>query len=224
MQINAVRAAAFVVGRLSAPSTHGRAPLNLGFEACVVQSAYAVGHGVDPELYVYRAAQLWISLSMLSKADMLNRLILIGLLTYRAYAAGPPRQPSIAFVVIDDLGFDDTSLHGSTQIPTPTLSSLAKEGVLLNNYYVMPVCTPTRSAIHTGRHPIHTGMQGGALLGQQRLGLPLGIVTLPQQLKKLGYSCYATGKWVKAQSSFLAQPQARVVLTVPTCCVDSVSI
>lgn len=105
-------------------------------------------------------------------------------------------KPSIAFVVIDDLGFDDTSLHGSTQIPTPTLASLAKEGILLNNYYVMPVCTPTRSAIHTGRHPIHTGMQGGALLGQQRLGLPVGIVTLPEQLQKLGYKCYATGKWV----------------------------
>jgi arylsulfatase A-like enzyme len=92
-------------------------------------------------------------------------------------------------------GFDDTSLHGSTQIPTPTLASLAKEGVLLMNYYVMPVCTPTRSAIHTGRHPIHTGMQGGALLGQQKLGLPVGIVTLPEQLKKLGYMCYAAGKW-----------------------------
>ena len=110
----------------------------------------------------------------------------------------PPLKPSIAFVVIDDLGFDDTSLHGSTQIPTPTLASLAKEGILLNNYYVMPVCTPTRSAIHTGRHPIHTGMQGGALLGQQRLGLPVGIVTLPEQLQKLGYKCYATGKWVIA--------------------------
>ena len=69
-------------------------------------------------------------------------------------------------------GFDDTSLHGSTQIPTPTLASLAKEGVLLMNYYVMPVCTPTRSAIHTGRHPIHTGMQGGALLGPKR---PAGV-------------------------------------------------
>ena len=92
-------------------------------------------------------------------------------------------------------GFDDTALHGSTQIPTPTLTALANEGVLLMNYYVMPVCTPTRSAIHTGRHPIHTGMQGGALLGQQKLGLPLGIVTLPEQLKELGYGCYAAGKW-----------------------------
>lgn len=137
--------------------------------------------------------------------------VLVGLLLgqhARADAGSPDtaatpssRQPSITFVVIDDLGWDDTSLHGSTQIPTPTLASLAKEGILLNNYYVMPVCTPTRSAIHTGRHPIHTGMQGGALLGQQRLGLPVGIVTLPEQLQKLGYRCYATGKWVSPQKS-----------------------
>lgn len=50
-------------------------------------------------------------------------------------------------------------------------------------YYVMPVCTPTRSALLTGRHPIHTGMACGALLGQQKLALPLQFETLPSLLK-----------------------------------------
>ena len=49
------------------------------------------------------------------------------------------------------------SFHGSDQIPTPNIDDLANSGVILNNYYVMPVCSPTRSAIMTGRYPIHTG-------------------------------------------------------------------
>ena len=49
------------------------------------------------------------------------------------------------------------SFHGSDQIPTPNIDDLANSGVILNNYYVLPVCSPTRSAIMTGRYPIHTG-------------------------------------------------------------------
>ena len=49
------------------------------------------------------------------------------------------------------------SFHGSDQIPTPNIDDLANSGVILNSYYVLPVCSPTRSAIMTGRYPIHTG-------------------------------------------------------------------
>lgn len=54
-------------------------------------------------------------------------------------------------------GWDDVSFHGSEQIPTPNLDALANSGIILNNYYVQSICTPTRSAIMTGRYPIHTG-------------------------------------------------------------------
>lgn len=54
-------------------------------------------------------------------------------------------------------GWNDVSFHGSPQILTPNMDKLALDGVILFNYYVLPICTPTRSALLTGRYAIHTG-------------------------------------------------------------------
>ena len=65
-------------------------------------------------------------------------------------------QPNIVFVLADDYGYHDVGYHGS-RIRTPNLDRLAAAGVRLENYYVQPICTPTRSQLMSGRYQIHTG-------------------------------------------------------------------
>jgi len=109
-------------------------------------------------------------------------------------ASRAKNAPHILLVVADDLGWSDVGFHGS-KIQTPNIDKLAAEGVILDNYYVLPICTPTRSALMTGMYPIHTGMQQFVLLPASPYGLPLNFTTLPQKLKESGYATHMVGKW-----------------------------
>ena len=63
------------------------------------------------------------------------------------------KQPHIIFILADDYGYNDIGYHGS-EILTPNLDKLAKEGVTLENYYVQPICSPTRSQLLSGRYNV----------------------------------------------------------------------
>ncbi|KAK3607928.1 hypothetical protein CHS0354_006522 [Potamilus streckersoni] len=104
-------------------------------------------------------------------------------------------RPHIIVIVADDLGWNDVSFHGSDQIPTPNIDALAYGGIIMNNYYVSPICTPTRGALMSGRHPIHTGLQHSVIFASQTYGLPLNITIMPQWFQKLGYRTHMVGKW-----------------------------
>lgn len=67
-----------------------------------------------------------------------------------AAAFKPKQPPHIIFILTDDQGFNDIGYH-SGEIRSPTLDKLASEGVRLENYYVQPLCTPSRSQLITGR-------------------------------------------------------------------------
>ncbi|XP_075213982.1 arylsulfatase B-like [Lycorma delicatula] len=118
-------------------------------------------------------------------------------------------KPNIIFIVADDMGWNDVSFHGSDQIPTPNIDALAYNGVILNNHYVQPICTPTRAALMTGKYPIHTGMQGSPLSASERRTLPLNEKTIADRLKQLGYSTRMVGKWHLGHYSFDCTPVRR---------------
>jgi arylsulfatase A-like enzyme len=113
--------------------------------------------------------------------------------------ADAPRPPNIVFILADDLGWTDVGYHGS-EIKTPHIDRLSGEGVRLEQFYVMPVCSPTRASLMTGRYPIRYGLQTGVVRPWASYGLPLDERTLPSALKDAGYTTAIAGKWHLGQA------------------------
>ncbi len=93
---------------------------------------------------------------------------LCGLFFITASAAN---QPNVIFIMADDLGNADVGYHGS-DIKTPNIDKLANEGVRLENFHGMPVCTPSRAALMTGRYPMRYGLQTLVIFPNHSYGLP----------------------------------------------------
>lgn len=109
-----------------------------------------------------------------------------------AEAAGS--KPNIVFILADDLGWKDVGYHGS-DIKTPNIDKLAETGVRLEEYYVQPMCTPTRAALMTGRYPFRYGLQTAVIPSAGRYGLATDEFILPQVMKDAGYKTAIVGKW-----------------------------
>ncbi|KAI1301338.1 Arylsulfatase B [Halotydeus destructor] len=120
---------------------------------------------------------------------------LILLLYHMCILTASKQPPNIIMFIADDLGWDDVGYHGSPQIKTPNIDALAADGIVLDNFYAMSSCTPSRGALLSGVHPIHSSTQNYVILTAEPRGYPLDIKLLPEYLQELNYSSHAVGKW-----------------------------
>jgi len=102
-------------------------------------------------------------------------------------------KPNIIVIIADDTGWNDVGYHGS-EIKTPNIDRLAGEGAELDNFYVSPMCSPTRAGLMTGRYPSRYGILG-PIIGGSKQTLPPETVTLPGFLRDNGYRTAISGKW-----------------------------
>ncbi|MVO16350.1 sulfatase-like hydrolase/transferase [Parasedimentitalea huanghaiensis] len=103
------------------------------------------------------------------------------------------KQPNIIYLLVDNWGWGDISVQGST-VPTPIIDAFAAEGTRFLNFNIENQCTPTRSAIHTGRLPIRSGTQKVAAPGEPD-GLAPWEYTIAELLSDAGYKTALFGKW-----------------------------
>jgi arylsulfatase A-like enzyme len=107
--------------------------------------------------------------------------------------AGADDKPNVIYILVDNWGWGDISLQGGT-VPTPRIEKLAAQGMRLTNFNVQNQCTPTRSAIHTGRLPIRSGTQKVPAPGEPQ-GMAPWEYTIAELLSDAGYATAMYGKW-----------------------------
>src|SRR6188472_2152185 len=100
--------------------------------------------------------------------------------------------PNVLLVMTDDQGFGDLGVHGNPVIRTPKLDAFARESVWLRNFYVCPVCSPTRSSLLTGLYNYRTGVVD-TFLGRSLMRPD--VKTLAEYLAAAGYRTGLFGKW-----------------------------
>ncbi|MCX6577713.1 MAG: sulfatase-like hydrolase/transferase [Candidatus Aminicenantes bacterium] len=113
--------------------------------------------------------------------------------------SGAGQRPNIVLILADDLGYAGVGVQGCAEIPTPSIDSIARNGIRFTHGYVSaPLCSPTRAGLMTGRYQQRFGHEtnpGPINQAQPDFGLSLDEPTIAERLKKLGYATGMFGKW-----------------------------
>ncbi|CAN5797970.1 arylsulfatase [soil metagenome] len=123
--------------------------------------------------------------------------IVLAALCFCSAARAADSKPNIVLILADNFGYGELGCYGggvTRGAPTPRIDSLARDGTKLTNFNVEPSCTPSRSALMVGRHPIRSGTFSVPVDGK-----PYGLVqweeTIAELLSKQGYATAMYGKW-----------------------------
>jgi arylsulfatase A-like enzyme len=108
------------------------------------------------------------------------------------WAAEAKPRPNVVVILTDDQGWGDLSVNGNTNLQTPSIDSLARDGAMFDRFYVCPVCSPTRAEFLTGRWHPRSGVWNVSTGGER---LDLDETTIADTFKAAGYATAAFGKW-----------------------------
>lgn len=118
--------------------------------------------------------------------------VAISLLLSCSHSAFSVERPNVVVILADDQGWGDLSLNGNTNLRTPNIDSLARDGVRFRSFFVQPVCSPTRAEFLTGRWHPRCGVRGVSTGGER---LDLDERTLAESFQAAGYATGCFGKW-----------------------------
>lgn len=128
----------------------------------------------------------------LGRRQLATLALLVGAALSTGCAESPDGRPNIVLVITDDQGYGDVGAHGNEKIRTPNLDALHAESVRLANFHVDPTCSPTRSALVTGRYSSRTGVwhtiMGRSIVHRDER-------TFANVLSDAGYATGFFGKW-----------------------------
>ncbi|MBB6429170.1 arylsulfatase A-like enzyme [Algisphaera agarilytica] len=124
------------------------------------------------------------------RTPLLLILVTVLLACFRVQAS----QPNVLVILTDDMGWADVGFHGG-DIPTPNIDRIASTGVILEQFYVQPTCSPTRHALMTGRYPYRYGAHICNLRSHHTHGASLDERFMSEAMQEVGYYTAVLGKW-----------------------------
>jgi len=105
-------------------------------------------------------------------------------------------KPNVIFIFVDDQGYYDLGCYGATEVRTPRIDAMAKEGVRFTDYYAAaPICSPSRAGLLTGCYPRRVGNHIWVHRADSSSGLNPGELTIAELFKEQGYATACVGKW-----------------------------